>query len=772
MLKIRLLIFMLLSFSVFLSAFAQEITPIYKLHQNNPGGEPLLTGSIMVQGTITSVGSALLASDSHEFFLQDSSGGILIHYVQNIEVGDSLEISGEIFQHQGMTAIQATGMKFFGYGMLPAPVIIGCGPVAKSFAANSDETHESRLIQINDVTIRNTNPYNTLLDNTGACQLYLDPRFNIPTPSGKFSIIGIIIQRDENTPFTSQYLIMPRSYDDIIYDSAPRIVRFPIETQILPNQVTIGWETNSESSSVIKYGQSSALELGKQGDSTAVRFHQIVLKNLQPSTIYHCRVISSNGFGAIQSSALIFSTASRPESMGLINVYFNKSVDTKIATQQKAQGNVYLSTKLINRIDNAAFSIDATVYNFSLGEIGSALIRARQRGISVRIITDQENNTSEIQRLLRNGIPVIFDDFGSNDGTYRMHNKFAVFDARDFTQASDDWVWTGSYNFTYSGTTKNAENVVEIQDEALARCFTVEFNEMWGSSTNKPDSNAARFGSRKANNTPHLFNINGITVRQYFSPSDQLVNQILPIIESANHSLAFCIYDFTQPAVEQKMRIQREQNMNFKVRGVFDYKNSSHEENLYKKYKNFGGTGWQPPADVWTWRKSDLLHHKYLIADADFPTSAPAVVTGSYNWTITAERENDENILIIHDANIANQFLQEFNARYFESGGTNSVRQQNVLPDACFLHQNFPNPFNGTTQIRYQINQATQVTIKIYNLAGQEVKTLVSEDKKTGDYLVDWTGTDFSGQPVSSGVYIYQLKTSDIIQNRKLLIIK
>jgi phosphatidylserine/phosphatidylglycerophosphate/cardiolipin synthase-like enzyme len=493
---------------------------------------------------------------------------------------------------------------------------------------------------------------------------------------------------------------------------------------------------------------------------------------LVPSTTYYCQVISSNVFGVVRSSALIFSTSSRPESRGLINVYFNKSVDTRIATQQKAQGNVYLSTKLINRIDNAAFSIDATVYNFSLSEIGSALIRARQRGISVRIITDQENNTSEIQRLIRNGIPVIFDDFGSNDGTYRMHNKFAVFDARDFTLASDDWVWTGSYNFTYSGTTKNAENVVEIQDEALARCFTVEFNEMWGSSTDTPDSNASRFGSRKANNTPHLFNINGITVRQYFSPSDRLVNQLLPIIESANHSLAFCIYDFTQPAVEQKMRIQREQNINFKVRGVFDYENSSHEENLYKKYKNIGNVGWQPPADVWTWRKSDLLHHKYLIADADFPTSAPAVVTGSYNWTITAERENDENILIIQDANIANQFLQEFYARYNESGGTNSVARQNMLPDACFLLQNFPNPFNGTTQIRYQINQATHVTLKIYNLAGQDVKTLVSEDKKAGDYLVDWTGTDFSDQLVSSGVYIYQLKTGDIIQNRKLLLIK
>ncbi|MBN2089148.1 hypothetical protein JW964_06030, partial [candidate division KSB1 bacterium] len=584
MLKMRIFFLILILLTVSVWGQSQEITPILKLHQNNSNGEPVRTGNVKVQGTVTSTGSTLLAAGFQELFLQDSSGGILVLYSNSMSLGDSLEISGDIFQYQGMTVIAATEMKFLGYGKLPAPLTIGCGQVTTSFANNFEESNESRLIQINDVTIRNTTPYKTLLDNTGACQIYFDPQFNIPTPSGKFSIIGIIIQRDESVPFTSQYLIMPRSFDDIIYESAPRIVSFPIETQISPNQVTIAWETNSESSSVIKYGETSALEQGKQGDSTAVRFHQITLKNLEPSTIYHCRVISKNDFGTVQSSELIFSTASRPESRGFINVYFNKSVDTKVATQQRAQGDVYLSTKLVNRIDKAAFSIDVAVYSFTLSEIGSALIRAKQRGVSIRIISEEETIGSEIQRLIRNGLPVIFDDFGRNDGQYRMHNKFAIFDARDFSSASDDWVWTGSYNFSYAATTQNAENVVEIQDEALARCYTVEFNEMWGSSTDKPDSNVSRFGFRKVGNTPHRFNINGITVLQYFSPSDRVINQIIPVIESANHSLAFCIYDFTQAAVEQKMRKQREQNPNFKVRGVFDYVNSSREENLYRKF--------------------------------------------------------------------------------------------------------------------------------------------------------------------------------------------
>ncbi len=767
--RILLLIQIVLLFSI--SVHSQEITPIFRVHQNNSNGEPLFVGHLTIQGTVTSTGSSLLAGNTNEFFVQDSSGGILVNFSQPVNPGDSLVITGNIFQHQGITGIAATKIDFLGYGNLPEPLVMGCSQVTKSFTINFEEPAESRLVQLNNVTLRNTSPYKTLLDSTGACQIYFDPQFGIPIPSGKFSLIGIIIQRDESAPFTSQYLVMPRSYDDIIYESAPRIVSFPVETQISPNQVTIEWETNSESSSIIKYGRSAALELGKQGDSTAVRFHQIVLKNLEPGTIYHCRVISKNDFGVVQSSKLIFSTASRPESSGFINVYFNKSVDTKVATQQRAQGDVYLSTKLVNRIDKAAFSIDIAVYSLTLSEIGSALIRAKQRGVLIRIISEEETIGSEIQRLIRNGLPVIFDDFGRNDGQYRMHNKFAIFDARDFSSASDDWVWTGSYNFSYAATTQNAENVVEIQDEALARCYTVEFNEMWGSSTDKPDSNVSRFGFRKVDNTPHRFNINGISILQYFSPSDRVINQIIPVIESANHSLAFCIYDFTQAAVEQKMRKQREQNINFKVRGVFDYVNSSREENLYRKFKNIGGIGWKPPADVWTWRKSDLLHHKYLIADADFPTSAPVAITGSYNWTIAAEHENDENILVIHDANIANQFLQEFSARYFESGGTNFVEAGNRPPEQCLLFQNFPNPFNGTTKIQFQLNQPTSISLKIFNLAGQEVKILVSETKKAGVYKVDWTGTDSSGQPVSTGIYIYQLKTESQIQQRKLLLI-
>jgi len=73
------------------------------------------------------------------------------------------------------------------------------------------------------------------------------------------------------------------------------------------------------------------------------------------------------------------------------------------------------------------------------------------------------------------------------------------------------------------------------------------------------------------------------------------------------------------------------------------------------------------------------------------------------------------------------------------------------------LKQNYPNPFNPTTTIEYNIPQRSSVSIRIYNIAGQEVRRLVSEFKEPGTYKVEWDGKDNDGRTVSSGVYFYQM---------------
>ncbi|MBL7996800.1 VCBS repeat-containing protein [bacterium] len=95
-----------------------------------------------------------------------------------------------------------------------------------------------------------------------------------------------------------------------------------------------------------------------------------------------------------------------------------------------------------------------------------------------------------------------------------------------------------------------------------------------------------------------------------------------------------------------------------------------------------------------------------------------------------------------------------------------------VIPREFALSQNYPNPFNPSTTIRYDIPAESRVTIKIYNLLGQEVKTLVNGVKGIGRYEIQWNGRNESGNTVASGVYLYRLQTNKFIQTKKMLLIK
>ena len=94
------------------------------------------------------------------------------------------------------------------------------------------------------------------------------------------------------------------------------------------------------------------------------------------------------------------------------------------------------------------------------------------------------------------------------------------------------------------------------------------------------------------------------------------------------------------------------------------------------------------------------------------------------------------------------------------------------IPVDFTLEQNYPNPFNPTTTIRYSITRPDLVRIKVYDVLGREVKTLVNEEKMSGVYQVSWNGDDSSGNKVSSGVYFYRIDAGDFIQTKKMMLIK
>ena len=94
------------------------------------------------------------------------------------------------------------------------------------------------------------------------------------------------------------------------------------------------------------------------------------------------------------------------------------------------------------------------------------------------------------------------------------------------------------------------------------------------------------------------------------------------------------------------------------------------------------------------------------------------------------------------------------------------------LPKAFLLSQNYPNPFNPETVIQYQLPKQAVVRLEIYNIVGELVNTLVNETRPAGYHTVRWNGRDGHGRTVASGVYLYSLKTSELIQTRKMILIR
>jgi len=105
---------------------------------------------------------------------------------------------------------------------------------------------------------------------------------------------------------------------------------------------------------------------------------------------------------------------------------------------------------------------------------------------------------------------------------------------------------------------------------------------------------------------------------------------------------------------------------------------------------------------------------------------------------------------------------------------SSSVGDQNlpIVPGYFSLAQNFPNPFNQSTQMRYSLLKSGLVSLKIYNLRGELVTTLVKQFQPAGNHEVAWNGKNSQGENVSSGLYFYQLRVGDQKQTRKLTLLK
>ena len=288
-----------------------------------------------------------------------------------------------------------------------------------------------------------------------------------------------------------------------------------------------------------------------------------------------------------------------------------------------------IDERLASAIDSAQTSVDIAAFEFNLEDVSDALVRAHQRGVRVRLVTDSDYADSlGPTSLLAAQVPVVFDNVQPF-----MHDKFVVIDGKQ--------VWTGSWNLTTNGTYRNNNNVVIADSKLLAENYTVEFEEMFID---------GEFGASSPDNTPHpQVEINGVQVENIFEAEGDAATRIIQLIKDAKSSLDVMAFVFTDNDIASAIIARHRAGV--PVRMVIETRNLDTAGSDFAAFQQ-AGIDILPDGNPYT------MHHKVIIIDQAI------VITGSYNFSANAANDNDENVLILHSAEIAGQYREEFERVY------------------------------------------------------------------------------------------------------------
>lgn len=200
-----------------------------------------------------------------------------------------------------------------------------------------------------------------------------------------------------------------------------------------------------------------------------------------------------------------------------------------------------------------------------------------------------------------------------------MHNKFCILD--------DSRVITGSFN-PVANAKSDINNMVYIFSPSVAAAYEDEFQELWSYNKNTK-SKITRYGDLDV----------------YFCPEDDCSKHVINEIKKANESIKFMVYSFTD--LDIATELVKRMHGGIIIKGMY-------EENQLSNFSTYNVLKFQG-AEVLVYKQKGILHSKVFIIDDS------TVITGSYNPTMNGNKNNDENIIIIHDAQIAKAYSDEFN---------------------------------------------------------------------------------------------------------------
>ncbi len=341
--------------------------------------------------------------------------------------------------------------------------------------------------------------------------------------------------------------------------------------------------------------------------------------------------LSNSELTNIQNSNNISSLATTkyPVTIAFNNAYKMLFTDNELIGRKDPKNP---DKKLFALIDSAKSTIDAAFYDIDNQEAADAFIRAKKRGVKVRIVTDTDNMKDEVDPTLPRkqiadmknaGIEVKED---KRSGI--MHQKFVVVDGKKCL--------SGSMNLTTTSLYQHNNNVLVIDSPEMSTNFTEEFNRMFEKGEFGPNPRTVSF--------PQL-TVGDATMRIFFSPKGGAMKAVMEELQKAQKSIKFMTFSLTGNSLKDLLIAKKTSGVN--VEGVMDECLSRGKYSLIRPFQ---------AAKMYVLRDGNqaLLHHKVFIIDEE------TVITGSSNYSDSAENSNNENTLIIKSKTIASQYLKEY----------------------------------------------------------------------------------------------------------------
>lgn len=320
---------------------------------------------------------------------------------------------------------------------------------------------------------------------------------------------------------------------------------------------------------------------------------------------------------------------SAPVEYGDIAVKFNNAYHELYARNEQAgrQDPLNPDKLFVELVQRAKKSLDLAIYDITEPSIINALIQAHQRGVKVRVLTDSDSlrsgrdSTALIQSMIAAGIPIKGDN-----RTALMHHKFMVIDGAELL--------TGSLNLTYGSLYRDNNNSLKISSPQLAANYQTEFDRMFEQGLMGPNDHTIPYPVVK---------VDGGSIRTYFSPKGGTKQAILETLGRAKKSIRFAAFSVTDQDIQKILILKAREGVI--VEGIFDGCMIS-QYSLYQELltKNI---------PVMIDGNQALMHSKTFIVDRQ------VVITGSYNFSKSAEERNNENTLIISSSKVAGFYEQE-----------------------------------------------------------------------------------------------------------------